>query len=74
MGSSPPRRRSLDLFQQFFISVLCLAKFTSVTLQYCSIGQIIVVNNILSVLMSLYFPWVCFHERATITQLTIRLV
>ena len=32
-------------------------------------GQIIVVKKILSVVMSLYFPQVGFHERATVNYL-----
>ena len=75
MVSSPPG----DVFQirfsnYFYLSfMLGQVNFRDIAI-LCLIGQIIVVNKILNVFMSLYFPKGCFHEGATITQLTVQLV
>ena len=56
VGSSPPGRRLLDLFQQFFTSVFMLDQVYFSDIAILCNRPIIVINKILSVLMSLYFP------------------
>ena len=51
----------------YFSFMLGLMDFSDTAILCRLVGQIVVANKILSVLISLYFPKVCFHERAAMT-------
>ena len=51
---------SNDFYFSFMLGLVDISDIA-----YRVIGQIIVVNKVLILLISLYFSKVCFHERAT---------
>ena len=63
----------METFTKFFsamifVSVLLdLMDFSDIVIYIVIVGQIVVANKTLSILVCFYYPKVCFHERVAMT-------